>query len=383
MEHTEHQAALIEQAGSAVAEGFKPFLREIERENDRIMGELRTVQRHVQTVERERDTAIRKVKLLEQERPYTNRQLPAYVDVPTDPGSPASIVLDLHGSLTPDRGFPIVSGPWPGVKECLEEWAGRGVILLVATAALSPDHPQNIIDARERLTWEFINRYGLPIRYVTGKVGAHIFYDDRMVPVVPGKNPWDDVYKGVIQQLGKRAKLDKQGNWVLVDLKEIGKEITKFPDEEQQWDLKDRPRGYSTPVFDVDIHRCLLKSNSSEQDSELRPGAKEVVNAIYDAGYTVHASCAGWDPATHQWDTSNERVAGLQRTLKRNGVKYDEIVAKLHGTVFVDDKGIAHTGDWSADKEYLIKRLESPAPEDEVTEGIENDDDGIEPAIPQ
>jgi len=381
MEHEENQAHLIERAGKLVADSIRPQLQEFARENDRIIGELRGAQRYVESLERERDDWKRRAMALTQERPYSNKPMPAYVDIPTDAGSPPVIVFDLHGTLTPDRGYPITSGTWPGVKECMDEWSARGCVLVVATAGLSPEHSQLILDVRERMTWEFINRYQLPVRFVTGKNGAHVFYDDRMVPVVAGANPWEDVYKGVLQQLGKRAELDKGGNWVLKDLGTVGKDITRFPNDDQQRDLRDQPRGYSTPVFDVDIHRCLLQSNSSEQDSELRPGAKEVVNAIYDAGYTVHASCAGWDPSTHDWDESRERVAGLQRTLKRNGVKYDEIVAKLHGTVFVDDKGVAHTGDWAADKDYLFERLEVPQPEDEVTEGVEPDED-LEPAVP-
>jgi hypothetical protein len=47
-------------------------------------------------------------------------------------------------------------------------------------------------------------------------------------------------------------------------------------------------------------------------------------------------------------------------------VKVDSLVSKLHGTVFVDDKGFP-AKDWKKDRKELLKRMGNPLPEDEIT----------------
>jgi hypothetical protein len=282
----------------------------------------------------------------------------------SEAGASPVVVFDLHGTLTPDRGFPLRSDPWKGVKAIMDELVASNVTCICATAGMSPYHQSDVIAAREQQSLAWFQRFGLPIKMVVGKVGAHVYYDDRMVYVPPVPDWFGSIRDQIYDQLSRRAEKGKDGMWRLIDLPDIGKAITDFPGVDEV--PGDAPRGLSTPILDVDLHRCVFQSNSSKFESSLRPGAKDVVNEIYDLNFTVHTSCAGWDPATHTDDISGKRLRGLQRSLRTNGVKYDSMVSKLHGTVFVDDKGFTAV-DWKADRKGLLQRMGQPLPEDEIT----------------
>lgn len=299
---------------------------------------------------------------LTKEAVYTETARPPEHHHSTDEGGQPVIVFDLHGTLTPARGFPL-SPPWPGVKEALDWWAGKGVCLHLASKTLSPYHSPLVLKARRALIDAWIVEHSLPISFVTGKVAAHVYYDDRMVPVGPDGD-WEQVRADVDAQLAQRCYEADDGTLKLLALPERGKPIEDFPDLEDVPD--DSPRGLSGPVLDVDVHRCLSEANSSTREGELAPGALEALQVIYAAGYTVHLSCAGWDPSTHDRDESQQRLAAMRAQVRQAGVPYDEFVSKDHGTAFVDDKGICHR-DWETDLPLLLAALAKPAPEDEIT----------------
>jgi hypothetical protein len=48
------------------------------------------------------------------------------------------------------------------------------------------------------------------------------------------------------------------------------------------------------------------------------------------------------------------------------GIPYDQVVSKDHGTVFVDDKGMSFR-DWKKDMPDLLEAMANPYPEDEIT----------------
>jgi SPP1 gp7 family putative phage head morphogenesis protein len=183
-----------------------------------------------------------------------------------------------------------------------------------------------------------------------------------MVRVPPGGD-WPQVSAAIADRLSARGQL-VDGQWRLVALPETGAAIEDFPELDEV--PPDQPRGYSTPVLDVDVHRCLLEASSSSNDSGVAKGALEVLRAVWGLDYQIHLSCAGFDPAAKTPEQSAERLAGLRMTARREGIPYDLFVAKNHGTVFVDDKGLRFE-DWSAQAAEILARLAAPDPEDEVT----------------
>lgn len=303
------------------------------------------------------------------ERVYDDIRRPKVHDHATDEGNPPVIVFDLHGTLTPSPAFVAVNLPgfmeasFDGVKEALEVWAGQGICLHIATAGLDPSQQDPLVRmARKTLIEAWYTTYGLPISWVTGNVRARAYYDDRMVPVYAGN--WEAVGRGVEAQLAERTEMLPSGIRKLIALPEQGELITDWPDPADV--PPDRPRGLSTRILDVDIHRCLSSANSSTREGRMRPGAAEVLQDIWDRGYGIHLSCAGWDPLTHTQEESSQRKASLQMQAREAKVPFDQLVAKDHGTVFVNDKGLAYR-DWKRDHPLILRTLAVTAPDDEAS----------------
>src|SRR5207249_2723102 len=118
----------------------------------------------------------------------------------------------------------------------------------------------------------------------------------------------------------------------------------------------ERPRGYSGPRLDVDVHKTLSQANSSTRDAPPNPGAVQAVTNFYNQLVTIRLSCAGWSPMTHEADEANERLAGLRQYMADNAIPYDNIVTKDHGDIYVDDKGIT-AKDWEADVPRITAKL--------------------------
>lgn len=316
----------------------------------------------VASVESSRPVAERKEILY-----ATDRRAPEH-DHSTDAGERPVIVLDLHGTITPSDGFtaPGLPGamlpPFEGVKAALDALVAGGCCLHIATAALSPVHPPDVVAARRRLVDGYITEYGLPVAWITGKIAAHVYYDDRAVSA-RGRS-WADILAEVVERLNKRFDLGADGVWRRKDIPETGRDYERPRPEDI---AADQPRGLSTRVIDIDLHRCLFAASSSKLVGPLKPGALEAVRAIYDAGCTVHLSCAGWDPTTHDPADSAQRLAAMRQQVRALGVPYDEMVSKDHPDLGIDDKSIRHT-DWKADLPLLLAALATPHPEDEVTQ---------------
>src|SRR5215472_10412492 len=226
-------------------------------------------------------------RVIRKEAFYSQEPVPPEHDHSTEPGERPVITFDVHGTLTPSDGFTApgrpgsMLPPFPGVKEGMDLLVAGGCCLHINTAALSPYHPPEILAARKMLLKAYCTAYSLPISYTTGKVGAHIYVDDRMVPVQGGD--WDAVMKRTVAKLNKRFTMGPDGIWRRKDIPEIGKPVQDFPDPTDI--LPDRPRGLSTPIIDIDLHRCLFKASSSKLQDGLQPGALDAVRTFYDAGY--------------------------------------------------------------------------------------------------
>jgi hypothetical protein len=290
----------------------------------------------------------------------------------TKPGSQPVIVTDLHGTLTPSEGFmaPHLPGamesPFPGVKEALDGWASEGCCIHISSASLRFGLDPSTYTARQALISQWVTYYNLPIYFWTGKVGAHLYYDDRMTTATP--DGWQkSILDGVQVQLDYRTELNKRGIRELVKVPGYGNPIEHYPVIEDV--PNDNPRGYSTPIIDVDFHGCLLKSNASDRTSDLMPGALESLKMIYDTGYRINLSCAGWDPLTHKDGEWQEILAGLRKLTRELAIPYDQIATKEHGVAFIDNFGYRFN-DWKKDTPALMKLLAQSSPSDEVTSDV-------------
>lgn len=291
----------------------------------------------------------------------------------TKPGSTPVIVADLHGTLTSSEGFmnPGLPGamlpPFPNVKEVLDQWASEGCCIHISTASLHAYLDEPTYRSREMLISEWVSFYNLPVQFWTGKVSAHTYYDDRMTEVL-GPKSWEGaVAAGVQKQLDYRTRKNKAGIRELFKVPGYGDPIKNYPDLDEV--ISDHTRGFSTPILDVDFHCCLLKSNASDRTSDLMPGALDAIRKIYNDGYRIHLSCAGWDPLVHEDSEWRATLAGLRKLARELGVPYDQIVSKEHGVAFIDNYGMTFDS-WRSDLPGLIKRLSSPAAHDEVTSKV-------------
>lgn len=413
---TDHEmAVLIDRVSTEVADSFRPRLREVERESDRLLGEMRVLRRRLAAqegveeqlrqavVERDQqlttlvarhadmsaqaerwageavqleartqqlagalaDSETRRLVL---ERVYTDERRPPAHDHSTDAGAPAVIVFDLHGTLTPSAGFValgrpgFMESPFPGSKDALDEWAGQGICLHIATGGLDPSNGPLLLAARQVLVQSWCTAYQMPVGFITGNVKARCYLDDRMVPVVRGD--WKAVRAGIEAQLKQRTEIDKAGIRRLVQLPEQGELIKDWPDPDAV--PPDQPRGLSTRILDVDVHRCLSDSNTSAREGSISRAAVDALQQVWDSGYQIHLSCAGWDPADKSPEESAQRLAAMRHQMRAEGVRYDQFVSKDHGTAVANDKGVTFTT-WRAALPAVMRMLRTATPDDEVT----------------
>lgn len=292
-----------------------------------------------------------------------------------DPDHPRPVlVFDFNQTITPWRGYPVEgdgSDPYPGVVKWLNRWSAQGACLHLATAGLWPQIKSDplVYSARWAQLDSYMKCYGIPIDFFLPKADSDIFYDDRMiaVPPDPAKVDWNQIGQQAEQALSKRFTL-KGGMWERKPKQRVGHEITD--DEWPIYDevVKDNPRGYSTSVIDVDFHRTLSLASSSLRTAGFKPGAVDGVNTLYNHGFTVYLSCAGWNPAIHTLEDSERRIAMMRQTAKVGGVLYDQFVTKDHGDLYFDDKGFTHTT-WEADLPQLISILEDIGARDASHDG--------------
>ena len=270
--------------------------------------------------------------------------------------------FDFNLTLTPAKEYPIEDKPFPGVKEVLDTFKGRGCCLHIMTSGLYyGTHDIPVFMSRQRQLYEWCNRYEIPIDFAGGKVPSDVYYDNDAVNVPLGKPDWDTIGSRIEDKLASRFALVK-GKYVPIPHTAIG---MPMPDPVPMA-VELPPRGYSTVRLDVDFHKTLFPASSSQRYSPPYPMGLKMVNAFYVSGYTIRLSCAGWSPLTHPQAESDERYRGLVWQCAQYGVLYDRIVTKDFHHVITDDKAIPANGDWEADVpkiQAMLARDERRAPD--------------------
>lgn len=259
------------------------------------------------------------------------------------------LAFDLHRTLTPDIGYPLVSDPFPGLKEGMDQFVARGCCLHVCTASMDfPD--QQIDDARHALATHWMRAKGLPVTFVGPNAEASSRIDDRGI-TVPEDPDWPSLWAQAEKQLAKTYVIDKKsGKYVRRDdLNPAGRKIDEdeYPDGEDV--PMDCPRGFTTPLIDIDLHRTLMPGWGTRRDAEPEADGVRCIREWYEKGYTIQISCAGWNPAlVDDPKFAEQRSAWQRRYLLQYGIPYDRLVTKDDYDVWFDDRVIPYTGDWEA-----------------------------------
>lgn len=250
------------------------------------------------------------------------------------------LVYDLHGTITPDKGYPLTEAPFDGIREFMDRMDGRGCCQHISTASLHEHGDKQIYDARRAQVEAYVGRYSLPIKFVGPNTEADARLDDRMVSIPP-RPDWDEIAAHAETRLLETFELVDGKYQRRTDLEPVGEEI-EFPEAEED---ADHPRGYTTPCIDVDIHRTLNPAWGSSREAPADPAGVDLVNRLYDEGFRVQLSCPGWNPMTRP-DTSAVRLTAMQLYAREYGIRYDRIVAKDDCDLHFDDKGVHFTGNW-------------------------------------
>lgn len=372
MDATE-SSVVSEAAAARLADAMRPILAEFERDADRAAGHmrelrsalrssddsLRTVRAAYELLANEHQSLIaeRAQLLLRLERaPELTPRPKAHWHDPDDP-EPV-IVMDLDKTLRPTAAYPMVDEPFIGVKQGLDRLRTRGCCLHIATGGTYyGSEDMDLAKVRQAQIEDWCATHGLPIGIVLPKVVADVYLDDRMIFVPPDPD-WKALVDQVEEALTKRFDL-KGNQWQRKPKDRIGKEIEDWPDYDTI--PPDQPRGFSGAKLDIDFHRTLSTASSSLREAPPQPDAIKSIAHLYGLGVTIQLSCAGWNPADHDRNDARRRVAALRQWCQLNGVNYDRIVAKDHGDVYLDDKGIRYEpngGGWKKALPAVIKRLE-------------------------
>lgn len=277
-----------------------------------------------------------------------------------DPDDPeAVLVFDLHGTLTATNGFPLdIRPPFPGVKEGMDRMAARGCCIHIATAGLD-ELDEMVNSVRYSMIRAWCDEHALPVSHIGPKQNAHVYYDDRMIAIDSdhATTDWPLYWEEAEALMLEKFDLE-DGRYARKPREKTGTPIEVFPDIDEV--PTDHPRGFTTPVLEVDVHRCISYASGSQRTAPLKPGAKAAIQALYHAGYTIQVGCAGWNPATHSKADWEGRYAAQGQYLYDQGVPFDRRVSKDHGDLFFDDKGLRHT-DWAADWPALLEALHREA----------------------
>ena len=335
--------AIRDDVAATISKAYREQFAQLEAENNLIRQEFADIREAWRKIRQERTTEVVK-------RPKPHQHT-------TDDINPV-LVFDLDGTLKPGaKGVFPMDGidPFPGVKEVLDGFANEGCCLHLQTAGLfTATQDMEVYHARHGLIANWIAQHGLPIDLLLPNVPADCYYDDRMVPVDANNADWSAVADQARQMLSKKFKLE-DGKWVRKPKTYKGKLMTDWPKPEEV--PGDSPRAFNGPRLDADLHRTVFDSSSSERWGKPMPGAKHVLQSLYDQKVTINLSCAGWNPAFRTPDESKRRLAGLRVQLRAAGIPYDRLVTKDHGDLFFNDKGVTCTGDWEKDFPLIEKKL--------------------------
>lgn len=243
---------------------------------------------------------------------------------------------DLHHTLTPDAGFPLVSPPFPGVREFLNLLVARGCCIHISTASLDETDP-DVVKARKHQIEAWATTWGLPIGYVCSNSHADFRADDRGIKIPP-RPDFDSISRVVQMQIEQTFELDENGQY------QRRKDLTPVGDRRMSWPSlqslpSDRPRGFSTPMVDIDVHRTVDPAwGTGRTPVAPDPTDVAVVRWLYDAGYQIQFSCAGWNPALDTDGGGDGRQAGVVQYLLTYDIPFDRVVSKDDYDVRIDDK---------------------------------------------
>jgi hypothetical protein len=257
---------------------------------------------------------------------------------------PARPVLgfDLHRTLTPDYGYPLLQGPWPGVKSFMDRMVARNCCLHIMTASLDFPDPQ-VVDARKEMVRSWALQNGIPANYIGVNVEANVRLDDRGITVSSTDTTapdWD--------ALGKQAEKALLDTWYIdpddgcyykrEDVKPVGDSIQQWPEITDT--PPDAPRGWTTPFLDIDIHRTINPGWGSTREDKPISGSVQAIQGLYAQGFQIQLSCAGWMRSTHTQAQSDQRLAAFRLYMRKYGIPFDRIVTKDDVDVWFDDKVI-------------------------------------------
>jgi hypothetical protein len=267
--------------------------------------------------------------------------------------------FDLHRTCTPDWGFPLMEAPWPGLKAFMDRMVARGCCVHIVSASLDRSDPR-VVSARVAQVRVWVQNAGLPVGWIGPNVEANVRLDDRGIRVDSTATTTPDWIA-----LGRQAEQRLATTWTInpdsgtyvkrEDIVPVGTPVEKFPEITDA--PVDAPRGWSTPVLDVDIHRTLNPGwGSTREDAPMR-GSIEAMQALYAAGYQINLSCAGWMRSTHTQAQSDQRLASFRLYMHKYGIPYDSIVTKDDCDLWFDDKTIQFTS-WKAVLQPVVDALE-------------------------
>ena len=255
------------------------------------------------------------------------------------------LALDLHKTITPDWGYPLVSPPYEGVKAFMDEQVARGCCIHVDSASLDNPDPDFSV-ARTRLAQAYFYEYGLPVSFIGPNAEASLRVDDRgvSIPSAPDKPDWGKAIPAAAQKILDRTyEIGKDGKYRRrKDLEPVG-EVIKPKDYPDDADVpQDQPRGLSTPLIDIDLHRTIMPAWGTRRDADPDPAMVDLIQRLYAEGFSIQISCAGWNPATaDNPQFAVDRAAWQRQYLRKWGIPYDRLVTKDDCDVWFDDKVLA------------------------------------------
>ena len=300
--------------------------------------------------------------------PEIKRRPKEHVHDPDEPN--AVLTFDFNETLTDGKHYPLLFEPYPKVKKWLDRWAARKACLHIHTAGLFfGGEDLEVYEAREKMLWEWCQRFALPIQWIGPKYPADIYYNDRQVWIPPTPD-WDDIGEQAEDRMAERFDI-KSGIWIRKDKIRIGKEITEWPDPGPAY-MRDYPRGFSGARLDADFHRTVFEASSSLRASPPREYAVEALTELFGIPVTTSLSCAGWNPFTHEPNDWPRRIAMLRYQARSYGVPFDRITTGDHFDLGFDDRGMRARSDaeggWKADLPELRRRLHVDAMKDHFEE---------------
>jgi hypothetical protein len=279
------------------------------------------------------------------------------------PGRPI-LGFDLHRTLSPDYGFPLLAPPWPGVKAFMDRMVSRNCCIHIITASMDRPDPQ-IVDMRRSMIQSWAQGYGIPVGYIGPNVDANVRLDDRAITVnsTDTQAPdWDALGKQAERALAKTWYIDPDDGcyYKIPDVTPVGDTIQQFPEITDT--PPDAPRGWSTPQLDIDIHRTINPGWGSTREDKPISGAAKAIQGLYSDGWQIQLSCAGWMRSTHTQAQSDQRLAAFRIYMRKYGIPFDRIVTKDDVDVWFDDKSVPFTS-WKASLPVVTARLLSAVKE--------------------